>query len=155
MGLPKNTLTQEGLAVLAEYLSGTLTIERLQELALRVLCIKYLIKGHDFSSAYRRLLHKFDLDPDFAWYVTARVYRGGGFTKDYLYLQGFKEILKLRETEPDFNNLLIGKTSFEYLETINEMIDRKFIEAPRNITLPYINPVQSSDVLNYIISCIR
>lgn len=155
MGLPKNTLTQEGLAVLSEYLSGNLNIDRLKELALRVLCIKYLIKGYDFNVAFKRLLNKFNLDPDFAWYVTARVYRGGGFTKDYLYLQGFKEILKLYKNEPNFHNLLIGKTSFEYLDTINEMVDRKFVDAPRNITLPYLKPEPSDDVLNYVVSCIR
>ena len=60
MGLPKNTLTQEGLAILSEYLSSNLDIKRLKELALRVLCIKYLVKGMDFKGAFNRLVNKFD-----------------------------------------------------------------------------------------------
>ena len=37
LGLPINTETQEGMAILSEYLSGNITLERLKKIALRVI----------------------------------------------------------------------------------------------------------------------
>jgi len=46
LGMPGNTYTQEGLAILSEYLSGNLSLERLRTLALRVLAANMLVKKY-------------------------------------------------------------------------------------------------------------
>ncbi|NNK76987.1 MAG: DUF1704 domain-containing protein, partial [Maribacter sp.] len=51
-GLPNNVETQEGLAVLSEYMSGALTLKRLKELAYRVLASDSLIKGYSFADTF-------------------------------------------------------------------------------------------------------
>ena len=44
-GFPNNVETQEGLAVFSEYMSNSLTIKRLKELAYRVIAVDSLAKG--------------------------------------------------------------------------------------------------------------
>lgn len=93
-GFPKNVETQEGLAVFSEYMSGALTLRRLKELAYRVLASDSLIKGYGFSDTFDMLHGQYKLDRNKAFTITMRVHRGGGFTKDRLYLSGLKKIYK-------------------------------------------------------------
>ena len=91
-GFPNNEETQEGLAVFSEYMSGNLTVKRLKELAYRVIAVDSLAKGYSFSRTFRLLHNDYDLEREEAFYITMRAHRGGGFTKDYLYLTGLKKV---------------------------------------------------------------
>src|SRR5690606_5389413 len=51
-GFPRNVETQEGLAVFSEYMSGSLTLDRLKTMAYRVLASDSLIKGSNFSDTF-------------------------------------------------------------------------------------------------------
>ncbi len=93
LGLPGNTETQEGLAILSEHLSGNLTLSRLQSLAHRVMAVHMMVQNYDFPRTYASLREDFGLSQDDAFNLTVRVYRGGGFTKDALYLKGLERIL--------------------------------------------------------------
>lgn len=157
LGLPVNTLTQEGLAVLAEYLSGNITLKRLKELGLRVIAANMLVKGFDFKKTFRRLVNDYKVDVDDAFYVTTRIYRGGGFTKDFLYLRGFRDIYQFWKSGKDLGPLLIGKTSLEYYDTITEMIERGILNPPKYITKPFENPQThlNNPIFDYIVSGIR
>ncbi|MDG1260299.1 MAG: DUF1704 domain-containing protein, partial [Flavobacteriales bacterium] len=53
IGLPVNTKTQEGLAVLSEYLSGNITLKRLKQLGQRVIATDMMVKGSDFKKTFR------------------------------------------------------------------------------------------------------
>ncbi|MBN1599297.1 MAG: flavohemoglobin expression-modulating QEGLA motif protein [Bacteroidales bacterium] len=155
LGMPVNTMTQEGLAVLSEYLSGNITVTRLKELALRVLAIKSMLQGNDFRKTYQFLVEQNVLDEDKAFYLTARVYRSGGFTKDYLYLKGFRKVLDLYQNNNSVESLLIGKTSLKYHSIINEMIERKLLLPPKYVTNVFRNPIEESPIINFIISGIK
>jgi len=138
LGFPIDTQTQEGLAILSEYLSGHLSIHRLKELALRVMAVEHMTKNYNFVSTFNYLINTFETDKERAFNITARVYRGGGFTKDYLYLSGFKEIYNLyKKNKSSVESLLIGKTSIVYLPEINELISRKQLSKPKNIPLSF------------------
>ncbi|MGK0291436.1 MAG: hypothetical protein ACI86H_002904, partial [bacterium] len=84
LGLPGNTYSQEGLAILSEYQSGHLPLSRLKTLALRVIAVRMMVKNYDFSRTFKILINDYNLKEDEAFKLTARVYRGGGFTKDFL-----------------------------------------------------------------------
>ena len=155
IGTPKNTHTQEGLAILSEYLSGNLTIDRLHFLAMRVIVIGNLLKGLDFKTSFHYLMDQGVLNETQAFYLTARVYRGGGFTKDYLYLQGFKDVYRLHRNKLDLKNLLIGKASLNYLPLINEMIERKIFAKPPQITNEFINPANGDPIIDYVLSGLK
>ncbi|MDH5560548.1 MAG: flavohemoglobin expression-modulating QEGLA motif protein [Deltaproteobacteria bacterium] len=149
-GLPNNTQTQEGLAIYCEYVSGNLTIDRLKELALRVIAVSLMIKGYDFKQIFSCLHEDYDLSLDKAFYLTTRVVRGGGLTKDYLYLRGLREILSKLNKSEDIKNLFIGKTDIGYLGIINEMVEREMLLPPYYIPKHIENPDTNDVVLNYV-----
>ena len=134
LGLPGNTYTQEGLAILSEYMTGNMNLPRLKTLALRVIAVKMMINQYDFSHTFKTLMNDYGIDRDEAFRLTARVYRSGGFTKDFLYLRGLKDALKIHSKE-SLEGLYIGKTSFAYLKTINEMTERGMVTRPTHLPM--------------------
>jgi uncharacterized protein (TIGR02421 family) len=154
-GLPLNTLTQEGLAILSEYYSGNLDVDRLRVLALRVLAVKMLVDGYDFRRTFLSLLEEHRLDRERAFKLVARVYRGGGFTKDYLYLRGFREALRFCREGGDLRLMLVGKTTFESAEVLRRMLDGGWINPPKHFTKAFETPRLNDPVLDYLISAIR
>lgn len=90
---PRATATQEGLAVFAELMSGSIDIARLQRISLRIMAIEMTLRGADFIEVYR-WFRAHDQSVADSFYSTQRVYRGvpvtGGsaFTKDNVYLAG-------------------------------------------------------------------
>jgi uncharacterized protein (TIGR02421 family) len=130
LGLTGNTHTQEGIALYSEYCSGSLTIKRLKTIALRVIAVQYMLDHGDFSKTYHALMNEFNLDVNAAFTLTTRVYRGGGFTKDYLYLKGLRDILNLTKVS-SIDNLLVGKTGLLDFKIISELVERGMIVKPK------------------------
>ena len=155
IGLPINDLSQEGLAIMAEYLSGNVSMARLKELGIRVLAINFMLKGNTFRECFHHLVSHLSLKPEKAFGITARVYRGGGFTKDYLYLRGFKDILKLYHQNISLDNLFVGKTSMAYLPVLDELVERKLVQQPKYIPFAFREPRNENSIINYIISGIK
>jgi len=154
LGLPVNTQTQEGLAILSEYLSGNITLKRLKKLAFRVVVVDMMCNGANFSECFNYLVGTQNVPTDDAFTIVTRVFRGGGFTKDYLYLSGFEKILKMWKNDIDLSPLLVGKTSIEFYDTISEMIQREMIVKPKFITKSIENPIEheSNEIYDYILS---
>lgn len=155
LGLPGNTYTQEGIAILSEYVSGNLNLTRLKQLSLRVLAVEMLVKGKEFHQTYTRLRTDFSVSEDEAFSLTTRVYRGGGFTKDFLYLSGFRDLVKLFG-QRDITPLLIGKTDTHSLPTLDAMIERGILQQPKYIS-PAFTQAKGKDnpVLDYLVQSIR
>ncbi|MEQ8436455.1 MAG: flavohemoglobin expression-modulating QEGLA motif protein [Ilumatobacter fluminis] len=97
IGHPGTTRTQEGLAVYAEYLSGTLGLDRLRRLADRIVAVQLAADGADFIEVFRWFRER-SADDEQAFESTRRIFRGapigGGapFTKDCAYLSGFLSV---------------------------------------------------------------
>jgi len=152
-GFPVSTLTQEGLAIASEYCAGLLTIERLKDLSLRVVAVDHMLKVYDFKETFSFLVERYRIDEEKAFYLTARVYRGGGFTKDYLYLRGFRKIKKMIDSGKDITPLLIGKTSYHFYNEIRELLDRGILNKPEFITRSFKEaPKQNDEVLEYLLT---
>jgi uncharacterized protein (TIGR02421 family) len=94
---PGTTRTQEGLAVFAEFISGSMDLHRLRRLADRVFAIQQAIEGADFLDIYRYFLDRTE-EPHRAYEGAWRVFRGapltGGMplTKDIVYLDGLLRV---------------------------------------------------------------
>jgi hypothetical protein len=110
-----------------------------------------MLRGQDFSQTFQAVMDMSDMNETQAFYITARIFRGGGFTKDYLYLTGFRDVLKCYKENNNLTNLLVGKTSLQYKNIITEMIDRKLISAPRYKTRAFVNPVPPDPIIEYIL----
>ena len=154
-GFPGNVKTQEGLAVYSEYMSGCLTLYRLRELAFRVIAVDSLNKGYNFSDTFKLLHNEYQLDKNKAFSITLRTHRGGGFTKDHLYLPGLVEVYKHAKKEDNLNLLLTGKVSAEYLETIKELVDLGLAYQPKHLTDAYTENNNDKPKLEFILNSLK
>ncbi len=157
IGLPVNTLTQEGIAILAEYLSGNLTLARLKKLAMRVIIADMMCNGANFIECFNYLTQHLLLNTNEAFTIVTRVFRGGGFTKDYLYLSGFIQALKHWKSGKSMLPLLVGKASLKYYDTIEEMIDRDMIKSPKFVTKSFERSSEKpkDPIYEYILSGLK
>lgn len=121
---------QEGFAVLAEYLSGGLTPSRLRMLAGRLIAVQMRIEGAAFIDTFRVLTDGFGFGEQMAFNLVMRVYRGGGFTKDAVYLRGLIWLLEYFTTGGDAEILLCGKMAQEQIPLIRELRWRKVVKGP-------------------------
>lgn len=157
LGLTGNTHTQEGIAIFSEYCTGNLGLNRLKTLALRVIAVRSMLDDRDFSTTYALLVEKYKVDAEAAFTLTTRVYRGGGLTKDFLYLKGFKEIcdLSAKGDQKSLNDLLVGKTGLLDVSVISEMIERGIIPKPRSLFPLELKESHEPSILEYLVSSIR
>ena len=122
---------QEGLAVLAEFLSYELSHARMRLLAGRVMAVDMISNGANFIESFRLLENEYGFSKNEAFTISMRVYRGGGYTKDFIYLQGLVNVLHYLADGRQLEQLYIGKISYEHLDFIEELQWRKVLTAPR------------------------
>jgi len=96
-GSPRTTATQEGMATLSEMMSGSMDIERMKRISLRIIAIDMALNGADFIQVFRFFLDEGQSDVD-SFTSAQRIFRGvqptGGaaFTKDTVYLHGLLSV---------------------------------------------------------------
>src|SRR5690606_35456120 len=132
LGVPGYEQLQEGLAVLAEFLVGGLSNERLRILAERVIAVRYMLLDYSFVETFDMLHEEYAFSKGTAFTMIMRVYRSGGLTKDTANLQGFKEIIQYIQEGKDLNLLMIGfKRSEEHtseLQSRENLVCRLLLE---------------------------
>lgn len=121
---------QEGLAVLAEYLVGGLSRFRMRVLAARVVGAHYLLNGASFVDTFRALTQNYEFSQRTAYTIAMRLYRGGGLTKDAVYLRGLLQILRYLRDGGDLEPLFVGKVASSHLPFISELSMREIIRPP-------------------------
>jgi uncharacterized protein (TIGR02421 family) len=112
---------QEGIAVLAEYLVGGLTGDRLRLLAARVVAGHTLTEGYNFEETFRALTQTYNLDKESAFQVTARIHQGGGCTKDIIYLRGLIQLIDYLKDGGELEPLFIGKIALKHVPLMEEL----------------------------------
>jgi len=131
-GLAGYERLQEGLAVLAEYLAGGLSAHRMRVLAGRVIAVDSLVKRASFVETFRLLVDEHGFSGRSAFLITLRVYRGGGFTKDAIYLDGLDGLLQYVAEGRPLEQLYIGKIGFSQVEAVAELERRGFFQPMRH-----------------------
>lgn len=139
---PRITATQEGLAVFAELMSGSIDIARMKRISLRILGIDMAIKGADFIEVFRFFMEAGQNETD-SFTSAQRVFRGapvtGGaaFTKDAVYLRGllsvhtfFRWALK-NQRMALCRNLFAGKFALHDVIALEPYFDNGYIAQPR------------------------
>lgn len=122
---------QEGLAVLAEYLVGGMTVARLRLIAARVVACADMLNGADFVETYRRLTREHGFQPSVAFNIALRLYRGGGLAKDAIYLRGLLEILAHLRGGGDLEPFWLGKIAARHFSVMQELSLRGLLKPPR------------------------
>ena len=59
-----------------------------------------------------------------------RVYRGGGLTKDAVYLQGLLDVLSFLHAGGEFEPLFVGKIATDHVNVIRELRWRGVLSGP-------------------------
>ncbi len=119
--MPGYEQLQEGLAVFAEYLVGGLSFARLRTLAARVIAVRRLTNGHSFAEVFNELHKNYKFGARSTFNTVMRVFRGGGLTKDAVYLRGLVEVLKYIGGGGDIETLFVGKMGPEHVSIIREL----------------------------------
>ena len=130
VGLADYDPLQEGIAVLAEYLVGGLTANRLRILAGRVIAGASLLEGANFKGIFNMLYWEYGFSKERAFNITSRMLQGGGFLKDIIYLKGLVELKKYLENDGELEALLAGKFALKHLDVINELTQRNILKNP-------------------------
>jgi uncharacterized protein (TIGR02421 family) len=154
-GFPKNVETQEGLAVFSEYMSGALTLKRLKELAYRVLASDSLIKGYSFSDTFDLIHGQYKLNRNDAFSITLRAHRGGGFTKDRLYLSGLRKIYKRYRKEESMDTLLMGKVSLDHEDAILQLYKLGLAQKNSYFNMAYDQNLNTNKTLDFILNNLK
>lgn len=139
---PRITATQEGLAVFAELMSGSIDIARMKRISLRILGIDMALKGADFIEVFRFFMDAGQNEAD-SFSSAQRVFRGapvtGGaaFTKDAVYLHGllsvhtfFRWALK-NQRMALCRNLFAGKLALHDVIALEPYFANGYIAQPR------------------------
>ena len=125
--------TQEGLAVLAEYLSGGMTVARLRLLAARVLAVAGMLEGESFVETFAMLHRQHRFTERTAFNIAMRVHRGGGLAKDAIYLRGLLELLDYLAEGGVLDPFWMGKISSSHLAVMQELSLRGLLRPPQLI----------------------
>lgn len=140
VGLPDYDETQEGLAVLAEFVTGGLDPQRMRLLAARVVSVKRVLDGVGFLEIFEELHERHSFAPRVAWGIAIRVARSGGFTKDVIYLRGISRVLEFLAERRSIEPLLVGKLALDHVPLIEELLERGVLKPawlrPRWLELP-------------------
>jgi uncharacterized protein (TIGR02421 family) len=128
-GLAGYDETQEGLAVLAEFLAGGLTARRMRQLAARVVAVHQMCAGESFPTVHRNLVDS-GVALREAFTITMRVFRSGGLTKDAVYLRGLRDVITHVGAGGDLGVLWLGKMALSDVPSIVSLRDRGVLVEP-------------------------
>lgn len=128
-GLAGHDETQEGLAVLAEYLVGGLTPGRLRQLAARVVAVHQMVEGASFPDVHRTLVAA-GVPQVPAFSIAVRVFRSGGLTKDAVYLRGLIDLLAHLRAGGDLDVLWLGKMALADAPLVEQLRSRGVLREP-------------------------
>lgn len=141
---PRTTGTQEGLAVLTEFLTRSTSVVRLRRLADRTLAIKMAEDGASFIDLFRSFRDRGYTEGE-AFDLGRRVFRGGileggaPFTKDVCYLDGLVRVtsflrVALMKGHGDYVRLLFaGKIDSGDVPLFGRLRDDGLVIEPRYV----------------------
>lgn len=137
-GLAGSLSTEEGLAVYSEYKSNLLEKDTFAMYAGRVIASS-LCLTKSFFEIYSYLCNF--LPNDVSLYITQRVKKGlidtseaGGFTKDYVYLDGFVKIRKFIENGGDYEILYLGSVGLDDIPDLLKLVNNGILS--KDIVIP-------------------
>ena len=146
-GPPSATVTQEGLAILAEILAFASHPPRLRRLTNRIRGVGMAEQGADFCEVYAFFAEQ-GFAPEEAYQMTARVFRGSTptglpFTKDLSYSKGFVLtynfiLLAVKAGKLDIIPLLfVGKTNLADMRLIRQLVEEGLVARPAFVPEPF------------------
>lgn len=129
-GLAGSEQTQEALGVLSEHLVGGLDANRLRTLAGRAVAARRASDGARFPDLYAELHGDHGFGERAAWAIAMRIVRGGGFTKDVIYLRGLVRLVDHLGVGRPLEPLVAGKVDLRNLPEIEALLAEGILVPP-------------------------
>lgn len=133
-GFPGYLSTEEGLTTYFEEITGNSSDEILRDYASRVIAVDSVLNGLNFINTFERL-KEYGYSDDKAWDLSLRAYRGGGYIKDHIYLEGYSKVKEFAANNGDFRTLYVGKVGIEDISLMKSLLTEGIIEDAKH--LPY------------------
>lgn len=139
---PRTTATQEGLATFAEQITGSIDIERMKRVSLRIEAVAMALEGADFIQVFRYFVDAGQNEVE-SFASAQRVFRGvtpaggGAFTKDTVYLRGLVGVhtffrWALRQGKLGLcRRLFAGKMTLADVQRFEPLFDAGVLMPPR------------------------
>ncbi len=150
-GLTGYYATDEGLSILLEFTYGQdrphILHSKLRRYALRTIAADAAASGQTFWETFTTLMD-YTTDPDRAWHITLRAYRGsdgtyGGVIKDHIYQRGITRVTNrlLHSDDPGqtLRTLYLGKYSVDDYPTIRQLHEAGVLSDPVHTPFPVID----------------
>ena len=129
---PRGTLAyQESLGVFTEIANGVMFPGRMIALAARIVAVAAMVDDATFGDVFDQLTMDYGLDEDEAFLICVRVFRGGGFTKDWLYVAELERIIRHWATGRDMEYLLLAKVTMDTFDDIRDLMARGVLRPAR------------------------
>ena len=140
-GPPSSTITQEGLAIIAEVFTFSSYPARIERLTNRITAVNMAEEGADFLDVFH-FYREQGFDEVSSYHAATRVFRGSTpdgkpFTKDLSYSKGFILIYNYirlavqRGLVKYIPLLFVGKTTLEDVHILSDLLDEKIIVPPQ------------------------
>ncbi|MBT8315703.1 MAG: flavohemoglobin expression-modulating QEGLA motif protein, partial [Maribacter sp.] len=97
----------------------------------------------------------YKLNREEAFTITLRAHRGGGFTKDRLYLSGLRKIYKRYLKEDSMDIMLTGKVTLEFEESIKYLQHLGLATTITHHNLAYHKNLNTNTTLDFILNNLK
>ena len=128
-GLAHYDELQEALGLVAEYLAGGLRPSRLRVIAARVIAAAHIGEDETFAKTFERL-KEMGVSDGVAFTTTMRARRGGGITKDAIYLRGLVRLLDYLSSGNPIEPLFLGKMPLDDVSLVTDLKNRGRLTDP-------------------------
>ena len=118
---------EEGLAIYSQVKNNLMPNGSWRSIASSVIAIDSLVNGKSFVQTFN-LLKSLGFSDEFSWRKCLRTYRGSGFTKDYIYLDGYLKIEEFIRNGGDIRDLYIGKININDLKWIKPLVKKGILK---------------------------
>ena len=99
-------------------------------LAARVVAADMVVGHQPIEAIFGVLHHAFDMEAKRAFDVAVRVKRGGGLTKDAVYLAGLRDVLAWLADGGDISQLFLGKYAMRQRHLVAELLSEGLLAPP-------------------------
>ena len=141
---PRGTLAfQESLGVFTEIANRVMFPGRMVALSARVVAVAAMVDGADFGDVFEELTAEFGVDESEAFLICVRVFRGGGFTKDWLYVAELERILRHWADGRDMGLLLLAKVTMDTVDDVMHLVSRGMLQ-PAWYLPPFLDALRKS-----------
>ena len=88
------------------------------------------VEEYKGAEIYACLTEEFQMNSDMAFETAVRAKRGGGLTKDALYLKGLSELLAYLHHDGEMEILFLGKFSLKQLHSLEKLLEQGVLTPP-------------------------